>query len=291
MHMKGRTVVITGASQGLGFALAQAFIQEGARLGICARNEKDLAHAATVLRTLAGDDDTVYAQALDVSHEGAVNDFIGTVVDRFGSLDTVICNAGIYGPKGPIEDVDWEAWCYAVDVNLKGAVLVSRAAIPYFKASGAGKMIFISGGGATKPLPYLSAYAVSKVAVVRYAETLAQELQSSNIDVNIVAPGALNTRLLDEVLAAGPEKIGDTFYQQCVKQQAEGGASLAHAAALCVYLASPLCDGITGRLISAVWDPWQHLHEFKSELQDSDVYTLRRIIPDDRGLNWKWISG
>lgn len=291
MQMKGRTVVITGASQGLGFAVAEAFIKEGANIAICSRNDQDLQLAAERLRTLAGDSSQVLAEALDVSQEQAITAFIDAVASRFGSIDILIANAGVYGPKGPIEDVDWQDWCYTVDVNLKGSVLASRAVVPYFKKQGAGKMIFLSGGGATKPLPFLSAYAVSKVAVVRYAETLAEELKSSGIDINIVAPGALNTRLLDEAIAAGPEKIGETFYQQCLTQQQEGGASLHNAAALCVYLASSKSDGITGRLISAVWDPWQHLHEFKSELEASDVYTLRRIIPDDRGLNWEWISG
>lgn len=291
MTMKGRTVLITGASQGLGFAVAKAFVKEGADIAICARTEEDLQQAAALLREEAGEHSHVYAKALDVSQKTAIEAFIEDVIHRFGHIDVLVSNAGIYGPKGPIEDVDWQDWCYALDVNLKGSVLASRALISHFKKQGSGKMIFLSGGGATKPLPFLSAYAVSKVAVVRYAETLAEELKPYAVDVNIIAPGALNTRLLDEVLAAGAETIGETFYQQCVAQQQDGGSSLDNAAALCVYLASSLSDGITGRLISAVWDPWQSLHEFKSQLSQTDVYTLRRIIPDDRGLNWEWISG
>ena len=91
--------------------------------------------------------------------------------------------------------------------------------IPHFKQNRHGKIIILSGGGATKPMPYLSAYAASKAGVVRFAETLAEEVKDFNIDVNTVAPGALNTRLLDEVLAAGPEKVGKAFYEQSLKQQ------------------------------------------------------------------------
>jgi len=144
----------------------------------------------------------------------------------------------------------------------------------------------ISGGGATKPLPFLSAYAASKAAVVRFGETLAGELSESGIDVNSIAPGALNTRLLDEVLAAGPEKVGHSFYEAALRQQESGGTPLERGADLCVFLGSSESDGITGKLISAVWDPWPHLAAHREDLQKTDVYTLRRIVPGERGLSW-----
>jgi len=135
-------------------------------------------------------------------------------------------------------------------------------------------------------MPNLSAYAASKAAVVRFGETLAEELQAFRIDVNSVAPGALNTRLLDEVLAAGPEKVGAKFYAQSVKQKEQGGTPLERGAALCVYLASAASDGVTGRLISAVWDPWEKLRDYLDDLRGSDIYTLRRIVPEERGKKW-----
>ena len=118
---------------------------------------------------------------------------------------------------------------------------------------------------------------------MRLTETLAQELQDFSIDVNAVAPGALNTRLLDEVLQAGPEVVGPAFYERALKQHETGGVPLEKGAALCVHLASAAGDGITGKLISAQWDPWQRLSDLRSELTDSDIYTLRRIVPEDRG--------
>ena len=117
-------------------------------------------------------------------------------------------------------------------------------------------------------------------------ETIAEELRDFNIDVNMVAPGALNTRLLDEVLVAGPEKVGKDFYNNSIKQKEQGGSPPEQGAALCVYLASEQSNGITGKLISAVWDPWETLHEKIAELENSDIYTLRRIVPKDRGKNW-----
>ena len=123
-------------------------------------------------------------------------------------------------------------------VNLFGSVLCCRAVLPHFRANGYGKIIQLSGGGATSPLPRLSAYAASKAAVVRFAETLAEELRGTGIDVNAIAPGALNTRLLDEVLEAGPERVGDSFYERAVEQRSSGGTPLELAARLAVFLAS-----------------------------------------------------
>jgi len=165
-------------------------------------------------------------------------------------------------------------------------VLMARALLPHFRAHRYGKIVQLSGGGATSPLPRISAYAASKAAVIRFAETLAEETRGDGIDVNAIAPGALNTRLLDQVLEGGAEAVGPEFHARAVRQKQEGGAPLERAAALAVYLASAASDGLTGKLLSAVWDPWETLGEHRADLDGSDVYTLRRIQPSDRGLPW-----
>ena len=224
--------------------------------------------------------------AADVSVPDEVRRLVDTALAELGGLDVLVCNAGIYGPKGPLQDVDWTEWSDAIGVNLMGVALACRAVLPHFLQRRCGKILVLSGGGASKPLPYLSGYAASKAAVVRLAETLADEVRESGIDVNAIAPGALNTRLLDEVLEAGPEKVGPTFYEQAVKQKEQGGTAMELGASLCVFLASSAGDGITGKLISAVWDPWRTLPEHLDDLRDSDIYTLRRIVPKDRGKDW-----
>lgn len=122
--------------------------------------------------------------------------------------------------------------------------------------------------------------------MVRFTETVAVECRADGIDVNAIAPGALNTRLLDEVLAAGPGKVGRSFYEKALAQSNSGGTPLALGAKLCLYLASSDSDGITGKLISAVWDPWEKLADHRVELTESDIYTLRRIVPSDRSRDW-----
>jgi NAD(P)-dependent dehydrogenase (short-subunit alcohol dehydrogenase family) len=211
---------------------------------------------------------------------------VGSAVADLGGVDILVCNAGVYGPKGPIESVSWEDWEQAFSINVYGTVLACREVLGPMKARRQGKIILLSGGGATKPLPNLSAYAASKAAVVRFGETLAEETRELGIQVNAVAPGALNTRLLREVLEAGPDKVGARFFEQSEKQERDGGTPMVRGAALCVFLASSASDGITGRLISAVWDPWETLDSRAEDLRSTDIYTLRRIVPDDRGRKW-----
>ena len=207
-------------------------------------------------------------------------------IAALGSIQILVNNAGVYGPKGPSESVDWAEWKRALEINLYGVMLPTRAIVPHLKSQGRGKIINLSGGGATQPLPNISAYAASKAAVVRLTETFAEELRADHIDVNAVAPGALNTRLLQEVLAAGPAVVGEAFYQRSLKQRDTGGAPLELGAGLCVYLGSAESDGVTGKLLSAQWDPWREFANRKDALAKSDIYTLRRIVPEDRGQKW-----
>lgn len=277
MKLAGRTAIVTGASQGLGLEIARAYVREGANVVACARDPERIAAVGKELGVLA--------LAADVSNEADVREVVSRAVLEFGRIHILVNNAGIYGPKGTIEEIDWEEWKRAIEINLYGSVLFCRAVLPHMRAHRYGKIVQLSGGGATKPMPRISAYASSKAAVVRFAETLAEETRGHGIDVNALAPGALNTRMLVEVLEAGPEKVGAEVYERALRQRSEGGAPLERGAALAVYLASAASDGITGKLLSAVWDPWESLDAHRGELAD-DVYTLRRIVPKDRGFDW-----
>ena len=283
--LKGRAAIITGANQGLGLAIARAYVEAGANLLICARNAALLDEAHSELQALARPEQIILAESADVASAQDVERVVEKAISAFGQVQILVNNAGVYGPKGVIEDVDWDEWVSAIQINLFGSVLMCRALLPHFKAQHYGKIVQISGGGATNPLPRISAYAASKAAVVRFAETLAEEVRGDGIDVNSIAPGALNTRLIDEVLEAGPEKVGQAFYDRTVKQKQQGGTPLEVGASLAVYLASAESDGITGKLISAVWDPWETLAEHRDDLK-GDIYTLRRIVPKDRGQTW-----
>lgn len=283
MKLENINALITGGSQGLGKAIAEHFLREGANVCICARNEKELAATHDELKAKYPSQ-RLLAKTCDVSSEAQVNELASFVLTKFGSLRALVLNAGIYGPMGPTESVSLEDWRRALDINLYGVLLPCRALIPHFKRAG-GKIIVISGGGATTPLPNISSYAASKAAAVRLAETLAEELKPFHVDVNAVAPGALNTRFVKQVLEAGPEKVGADFFAKNKKWAEDGAVPVDLGARLAVYLASSESNGITGKLISAQWDPWENLQKFKSDL-GGDIYTLRRIVPKDRGKAW-----
>ncbi|MGA2179811.1 MAG: SDR family oxidoreductase [Verrucomicrobiota bacterium] len=284
MKLKGINALITGGSQGLGKAIAGHFLVEGANAVLCARGEKELLATRDELAKRFPSR-KVLAKICDVSSETQVNELVAFALRELGPLHALVLNAGIYGPMGATECVSLEEWRRAMDINLYGVLLPCRAVIPHFKKSGRGKIVILSGGGATNPLPNISAYAASKAAVIRLMETLAEELKTFRVDVNAIAPGALATRLVDEVLAAGPEKVGAAFYEKNKQWKDKGATPLELGANLAVYLASAQSDGITGKLISAQWDPWEKLHELKGDLS-GDIYTLRRIVPKDRGKTW-----
>jgi NAD(P)-dependent dehydrogenase (short-subunit alcohol dehydrogenase family) len=285
-ELSGRTALITGATRGLGLEIARHFLQAGAAgVCICGRDPDALDVACEELRGLAGDDQSVFAEVADVSRPGDAFRLVAKTLDHFPELTILVNNAGVYGPKGTLDQVDWRDWTQAIEINLLGSALPARELVGHFRQRGYGKILQLSGGGATKPLPGLSAYAASKAAVVRLAETLAEELREHHVDVNALAPGALNTRMLDEVLEAGPERVGEAYYQQALEQQRSGGAPPERAAELATWLASAASDGLTGKLLSAVWDPWAELADHLDDLA-SDVYTLRRIVPGDRGFAW-----
>jgi NAD(P)-dependent dehydrogenase (short-subunit alcohol dehydrogenase family) len=284
MKLKNLNVLITGGSQGLGKVIAEHFLREGANVVICARGEKDLrATRGELAKKFPAQ--KVCAMVCDVSNEKQVSGLVAFALRELGSLHALVLNAGIYGPMGPTESVPLDEWRQAMEINLFGVLLPCRAVIPHFKKAGRGKIIVLSGGGATNPLPNISSYAASKAAVVRLAETLAEELREFHVDVNAIAPGALKTRFVDQVLAAGPGKVGKAFFEKNKKWSEDGAVPLELGANLAVYLASSQSDGITGKLISAQWDPWEKLREFKADL-NSDIYTLRRIVPRDRGKTW-----
>ncbi len=284
MDLIGRSAVVTGANQGLGKAIAAHFLRAGASVLLVARGEELLRATELELAPLANRPGQVLASfRADVSFPEDCAAIVRRARAALRGLTVLVNNAGVYGPKGRLDEVDWAEWAQAIAINLLGTALMCREALRYFREQGYGKIINLSGGGATAPLPRLSAYAASKAAVVRLTETLAHEARDDGVDVNAVAPGALNTRLLDEVLAAGPERVGKDFYEKSVKQRQQGGTPLERGAELAVFLASAASDGITGRLISAVWDDWAGLPAWREALGRSDVFTLRRITPEDRG--------
>ena len=284
--LRGKNIIITGASRGLGVHIARAMWDNGANLLLVARSVDDLNKLKKDLETVSATGQGVYTAAVDLGLPEATDIIIEEAQKVWGRLDGLVNNAGILGPVGPLWQNPWKAWEETIRVNLLAPVALCRACIQWMKKDGQGKIINLSGGGATGPRPNFSAYAVAKTGIVRFTEILAQEIQDFNIQVNSIAPGALNTDMLEDVLRKNPENVGEDEYEKALKQKEAGGASPEKAARLCVFLASSASDGITGKLISAIWDPWREFPDRLEDLQGTDIFTLRRIIPKERGKDW-----
>lgn len=279
--MPGFHALITGASRGLGRAIAEEFWSRGADLALVARDRPALEQLAKELRGRGTR--SVEVIPADLSDPEAPASIMEHLREKWDHLDALVNNAAVVGPIGRLWDNDWTAWRTTLQVNLLAPVALCRLAVPWMSRSGA--IVNLSGGGATSARANFSAYGTTKAALVRFTETLALEVADLGIRVNAISPGILNTRMVDAVLDAGPQNAGED-YDRVLEVKRNGGQPPEKAAALACFLASPASQGITGRLISAIWDPWPTLAEHAVDLRESDIYTLRRITPEDRGKRW-----
>jgi 3-oxoacyl-[acyl-carrier protein] reductase len=273
--LKEKVAIVTGGKGGIGSAIVKLFLAKGARVVVadylkdgCDKNSNDNSpHRIEI--------------CVDVSSESDVQSLVDRTLAEFGTIDILVNVAGVQGPIGFIAENSIEEWIKTMQVNLMGTMLCTKAVLPVMLKNKSGKIINFSGGGATGPRKNFSAYATSKAAVVRFTETIAQELLPYNIQVNAVAPGAVNTNMLAEVLAAGEDVVGDEF-KDAQRRKKEGGTPPELAAELVCFLASHKSDWLTGKLIAAPWDPWQEWNKGSIPDLSKSMYTLRRV--DDRNI-------
>lgn len=269
--LKGKTAIITGADKGLGKHTAGLFIQNGATVVICSRNHDMLKRAAEEINS-----ERLFICKADVSDREETDRLFAFALDKMGSLDILVNNAGIQGPIGRFDETEWEEWQNVFSVNLFGAAYCMKKAIEIFKKQGhGGKIISLSGGGATSSRPNFSGYAAAKCSLVRLTEILADENRDFGIDINSIAPGVMNTDMLKSITEAGELRSGEKEYRIAAGQIEGDLTSLVKPAQLIEFLASDTSDGITGKLISAVWDDWDK-DTFIEKCSDKNIYTLRR---------------
>jgi NAD(P)-dependent dehydrogenase (short-subunit alcohol dehydrogenase family) len=273
MKLQGKVALITGGGRGIGKSVAELFSQHGATLMLCARSAQELGKTRDELVKAGG---RVEVFVADVSRTEDVRALVARTLEAFGKIDVLVNAAGTYGAIGAITTLDFAKWKATFAVNLFGTFSVIQQALPSMIEHRGGRIINFSGGG-EGPLPNFSAYSTSKIAVVRLTENLAEELKSYGIMVNVVAPGAVNTKILDDALDAGKERVGADLYARFLKQKQEGGVSPLKAAELCVFLASDESKGLTGKFVSAIWDDWNKWDEKQiREIMATDRLTIRR---------------
>lgn len=268
--LAGRRVVVTGASRGIGEAIARHLDHLGAQLVLVAR---DPAALESVRASLQGGSHRVIA--LDVTDEAAWAAAAGQIGAE-GPVHGLVTAAGVLGPIGPPGSWQVGEFRRTIEVNLVGTLLSILSLLDPLRA-GRGAVVALSGGGATLPLPRFDAYAASKAALVRLVENMAVELAPEDVRINCVAPGFVATAMHGATLEAGRDLAGVDYYERTRQALSEGGDSPELAAKLTAFLLSEEAEGITGRLVSARWDPWTQ-PAFRERLRsDASLGRLRRI--------------
>jgi NAD(P)-dependent dehydrogenase (short-subunit alcohol dehydrogenase family) len=270
LQLRGQVCLIAGASGAIGTAVAERFRAAGATLALTYWSQRtELPGDAN------GKQNEILQLPLNVRSREQVQELIQKVVDRFGTIHCLVNCTGVLGPVGPTAAVPAEQWVAAIEANLIGSFYLTQAVLPAMLAQSWGKIIHFSGGGAAYARPFYTAYSASKAALVRFSESLAEELRDSHIDVNAIAPGPVRSRMWDQMGSlAEPDA---RTRAELRKMQETGGVPAERAAELAVFLASRRSDGLTGRLISAVYDNWAAFDQRIPDIMRSEAGTLRRV--------------
>lgn len=268
-----KNILIAGASRGLGYELAKDIInyQDYSHIFLWSKNPSEEMEKLEATDYFSG----------CISGRFLVNQSISYIEKIYGPVTHLVVTAGIYGPIGKFHENDLMKWQDAIDNNLFGPANLCHRIIPNMIKNNYGKIVLLSGGGATHPMPAFSAYSASKCGLVRFAETIAEEYRENHIDINCVAPGMMNTRFNEQALAAGPEIIGEKFYYDC-KEIENDVETFDDSIKLINFLLSEKSNDISGKLISARYDNWDletdiTFNEYIRKYAPKDKFTLRRI--------------
>lgn len=265
LALNGKVCLITGASGGIGRAIARAYAKAGARLVVTARHSADLIETARICREEPGYGGCIYF-GLDILAPDTPARLLDFTLETYGRLDVLVNNAGICGPVGNLVDVGASDWWKTFEFNVRATMRLTQTAILAMQTHGFGKIINLAGAGVgSKPPVGFSSYVGSKAALVALTEALSLELAPA-IQVNAVSPGFVRSHLTEAMF--GAEVAGER------DQGPEAAAGLA------TFLASDASGALTGRLISAQRDPWREWRDdpaaLKAVLGLPDAYTLRR---------------
>ena len=285
-NLEGKKILLTGGFQGLGLFLAQSIIKSGANLVICGRSKNNMEEIKQVLNQFQAKNQIIFTTLSDVTNQSDIDKLYLNTQSKMGNIDVLINNAGIIGSIDAFLETSESDWSQVLDVNLFGSIRMIRKFLPDMLEQGYGKIIQLSGGGATSPISGMSAYAASKIAIVRFIETISEEYKGCGVDFNSVAPGMMRTKLLNQMRVAGAKKIGEKLFDKVLNKSTIKVDSMGKATELILFLCSEESNGISGKLISAEWDNWKIWSEKIMELQNSDIFTLRRIIGKDRKFDW-----
>jgi NAD(P)-dependent dehydrogenase (short-subunit alcohol dehydrogenase family) len=243
MNLKDKVAIITGAGRGLGRSVALAFGRQGAKIVLAARSREEIDQLVEQMRALRRD---VVAIPTDVSDEVQVNRLIEGTLAAYGTVDILVNNAGARGPIGPIYSTSLSGWEEVMRANLTSAFLCSRAVLPTMMAKKEGKIINVA--TTMTPRPNLTPYMVAKAGLIQFTKQLSRELKEHNIQVNVIHPGVMDTRMQEEIRQAGTKAIGTDMFERLKEEGILQSPD--EPAKLILFLASKAADGINGEYLS-----------------------------------------
>jgi NAD(P)-dependent dehydrogenase (short-subunit alcohol dehydrogenase family) len=245
-RLDGQRAVVTAGAQGIGRAITEALVQQGAQVHVCDIDEQALKNVASAIPG-------VTTSLTDVSDEKQVLAMFEQVSKRWGTLDILVNNAGIAGPTSAIEDTTLASWLQTVDVNLSGVFLCTRSAVPMMKKSG-GSIVNISSAAGRFGFPLRTPYSATKYGVIGLTETWAMELGPQGIRVNAVLPGLVEGPRQDRVLDAKAKALGITLEAMRVRAlervSLRSTVTAQDIAAQIVFICSPAGARISGQSLS-----------------------------------------
>ncbi|HRQ36636.1 MAG TPA: glucose 1-dehydrogenase [Chloroflexota bacterium] len=236
--LTGKVALITGASRGIGQAIAEAYAAAGANLVLASRKQAGVDEVAAIINSQGG---KAIAIAAHTGEQTAVDALIQQATDAFGGIDILVNNAATNPHFGPIMTAEESHWDKILDVNVKGYFRVAKACALIMQQRGGGKIINMASIAGKKPQPGMGIYCVSKAAVIMLTEVLAAELAYANIQVNAIAPGFIKTRFSQAIW--GNEQIYDMTMQTIPQKRIAEPEELTGIA---LYLASAASSFTTG---------------------------------------------
>jgi NAD(P)-dependent dehydrogenase (short-subunit alcohol dehydrogenase family) len=243
MKLKDKVAIITGAGRGLGRSVALAFGRQEAKVVLAARSKEEIDHLADQLQSLRKD---AIAIPTDVSDEDQVDRLVKRTLEIYGTVDILVNNAGARGPIGPIHNTSLSDWERVLRVNLTSAFLCSKAVLPTMMEKKEGKIINVA---TTMTLrPNLTPYMVAKAGLIHFTKQLSRELKEYNIQVNVIHPGVMDTRMQEELRKAGTKAIGTDMFERLKEEGILKSPD--EPAKLILFLASKAADGINGEYLS-----------------------------------------
>ena len=251
--LQGQVAVVTGASRGIGAAAARRLAQAGASLVLTARGEAEIETVAAQIR-----DDGAQAIAVpaDVSDSEQIEEIIEAAVEQFGRVDILVNNAAVVWPVDEIAEADAEEWAYAIHINLIGPFYMARNVLPLMQAQGYGRILNLSSGAAQSPSAGMSAYCAAKAGLDMFTRTLALELADTNITVNTLYPGIVDTEMQADMRSIDTSESRldfSRFHEWHEQGQLDDPA---HVAELVYWLVGPWSRGRSGetfRSSDAAW--------------------------------------